>query len=225
MKTVDFWYYTADGQLVKYNSFEHLDLVLSAKSIGAPAPKLLSVDVPCGDGELDYTEFNGAVNYANRALSFDFTMIGAANEYLNKYSRLQNLLNGRKMFVTLSEDADFYYIGRVIVNEWRSEKAIGKVTIDVNAEPYKMRKATTVILYTLSSEMVINCKNLKKPVMPKITATLGTAYIKFGEEKIEFAGEYSHKPAVILEEGDNLLTIGAESGTATVMIEYQEGSL
>lgn len=229
MRTVIFWY-VENGVLYTYDSYDDLGLLLSSKTIGAATPKLLTVDIPAGDGELDYTDyFGGIVNYNNRALSFNFTDIGNRREFLNKYSRLQNLFNGRKMNVTLSEDAGFHYIGRVIVNEWVSEKNIGKITIDVNAEPYKLKNAPTVIYRTITEETAINCRNLKKTVEAKIEFTTDGAKGEVslgGESSSEF--ERVCKDTVLFSEGDNVLTVKPSSGATLPMgvrIEYQEGSL
>lgn len=219
-----------------YNSFEDFGLVLSGKSIGAPAPKLLSVDIPCGDGALDYTDYFGRTNYYNRELSFDFTVAESPREFLTVYSRLQNLLNGRKMKITLSEDPLFYYVGRVSVDDWKSEKNIGKVTIKVNAEPYKLKHALTVIYRTVDTETFITCHNLRKAVIPKITITTdgGKADIytfkQSGGNRILLAagvtGVCPNSP--VFEEGENIIIVRPTAGATLpvgVRIEYQEGGL
>lgn len=211
MNTVTFEDYN-DPKIV-YNSFEHLGLYLSSKSIGAATPKILTVDIPFGDGELDYTEFFGSVKYNNRSLSFSFSVVSDRREFLKKYSLIQNLLNGRKMKITLSDDSDFYYVGRVTVNEWETDKSIGKIVIDVNASPYKLKHATTVIYTAVSTTTHINCPNLKMVVVPKITLS---------DIKCTVTG------ADLFKEGDNIVTITPKSGATLpimVTIEYQEGSL
>ncbi len=229
MNTITFWEYDANGVLHSYNSYEDLGLILSAKKIGPAAPKYLSVDIPSGDGELDYTGYFGVVNYYNRNLLFDFSDIGDSREFLNKYSKLLNLFNGRKMNITLSDDSDFYYVGRVTVNEWQSDKNIGKITIDVNAEPYKLKQAVTVIYATISKESVICCPNLKKTAIPKITFTTAGAKgtVAIGEqESREFTSVCDDE--VIFGEGENLLTVTPSAGATLpigVRIEYQEGGL
>ena len=151
-----------------YNSYSDLGLILSSKSIGAAKVKSLSVDIPAGDGALDYTEWFGDIYYENRELSFGFTMLCSSRDFLKKYSELQNLLNGRRMKITLSDDTDYYYVGRVSVNEWLSEKNIGKVVVTVDAEPYKLKHALTVITTTIASsaEHYIVCPNMRKSVIP-----------------------------------------------------------
>lgn len=229
MNTVTFEYY---GDTTKrYNSYEHLDLILSTKTIGAALVKSQSVDIPCGDGELDYTEYFGAVNYQNRFLSFSFSMLCDKRDYLKEYSRLQNLFNGRKMKITLSDDADFYYIGRVSVNDWQSQKAIGKITIDVNAEPYKLKQAPTVIYREINEETVITCRNLRKTVIPKISFTTVGALgcvVWNGEESHSFNKDLPDDFLVSFTEGENIVTVKPSGGSTLplgVMIEYQEGSL
>lgn len=226
MNTITFWK-IENGVLHSYNSYNDLGLILNAKKIGAAAPKILSVDITSGDGELDYTEHFGVVNYNNRTLWFEFSDIG--NGLLDNFSRLQNLLNGQKWNITLSDDADYYYIGRVYVNEWQSDRNIGKVTVDVNAEPYKMKQATTVIYRLINGETIINCPNLKKTVTPSITFTTVGAKgtVSLGEqESSEFTSVCEDE--VIFGAGDNLLKVTPTADAKLPMgvrVEYREGSL
>lgn len=214
-----------------YRSYDDLSLILNVKTIGAPAPKVLTVDIAGGDGVLDYTEWFGATNYANRTLKFEFSLINEPKLFLEQYSRIQNLLNGKKMKITLSDDPDWYYIGRVMVDEWASQKRIGKVVITVDAEPYKLKHALTVIYKSISAETIITCKNTRKEVIPKISFTTagakGTISVE-GETSPEFTGTLPETFTVIFGEGENVLKV-TPARLATlpmgVRIEYREGSL
>ena len=214
-----------------YRSYDDLSLILNGKTIGAPAPKVLTVDIAGGDGVLDYTEYFGQTNYANRTLKFEFSLIDEPKLFLEQYSRIQNLLNGRKMKITLSDDSDWYYVGRVMVNDWESQKRIGKVVIDVDAEPYKLKHALTVIYKSISAETVINCKNTRKTVIPKISFTTAGAKGKIsvaGQESSEFTGTLPETFTVIFGEGENVIKANPSAGATLPMgvrIEYREGSL
>ena len=206
------------------NSFEHLDLILGTKSIGKAEPKYLSVEIEGGDGELDYTDYFGDIHYKNRPLSFAFSILGDKNDFLRRYSEIQNLLNGRKMKITLSEDRDWYYVGRVTVNDWQSKKNIGEIVIDVNAEPYKLRHALTVVAVpklNSVSWVTVNCKNCRMPTIATISADGGYT-LKVGDNA---AKEYSGDAEITLTEGDNVLMLRASSVGVNVKISYREGSL
>lgn len=132
-------------------------MILNAKKIGTPPPKVETIDIPGGDGVLDLTEAFGDVKYQNRKLSFDFSTIAPKSQFMDVFSRVQNLLHGRRMEIRLSEDPTWYYTGRVSVNEWKADKAIGTFTVDCDCEPYKYKVSDTTILHHFSGKNLFNC--------------------------------------------------------------------
>lgn len=206
-----------------YNSYEDLDLILTKKTIGAASPKIAKIDIPGADGELDYTEYFGEINYYNRTISLEFSTITPASEFLQLYSTIQRLLNGRKMNIYFTGDSDFHYVGRITVNEWTSNGRIGKIVIDINAEPYKLKNAITVVSAIVSEQTTVNCPNLKKRAIPTITASTEVT-VTFGTYQRVFIGSITDDD-IIFTEGQNVLTITPANGTASVTIEYQEGEL
>lgn len=206
------------------HSYEDLELILTSKTIGAPVPKTGQVDIPGADGQLDYTEYFGDIKYKNRTLSFEFSTIAEPSNFLMLYSYLQNALNGRRMDIILDDDPMFHYSGRVYVNEWKSNKRIGKIVIDVDADPYKLRNAQTLISHrNITDATVINCRNSRRQVIPKITASAEVVVV-FGNYSKTFTGSITDDN-IIFTEGQNVLTVTPTSGSATILIEYQEGEL
>lgn len=129
-----------------YHSYRDFSLILAEKTIGTPSPKTEVIDIPGGDGVLDLTEFFGEVKYNNRNLSFEFSTIVPQSQFMTLFARIQNALHGQKMTIALDDDPEWYYIGRITVDEWKADRNIGKLTIDCDCEPYK---------YKLSSKSVI----------------------------------------------------------------------
>lgn len=210
---------------VKFDDFHtYLDfgLLLSEKTIGSPSAKTESINVPGADGELDLTEYFGYVNYKNRKLSFTFKTIAPMNEFLNVYSTVQNALNGKKMKIILDDDPYFYYVGRVQVNEWKSDGRVGTIVIDCNCEPYKYKLNKTIITDSIVSSAAIIYDNLRKPTVPTIKTTAAMTVV-FGTVTtvLNSAGEYTI-PEIIFREGKNTITY---TGTGMVTLEYQEGGL
>lgn len=128
-----------------YHSYRDFGLILSEKTIGAPTPKTELIDIPGGDGVLDLTEFFGEVKYNNRTLTFEFSTKVPQAEFMPLFSRVQNALHGQKMHITLDEDPEWYYIGRLSVSEWKAEKRIGKLTVTADCEPFKYRMTSQVV--------------------------------------------------------------------------------
>lgn len=129
----------------KHRSYEDLQLLLTGKTIGTPAPKVEQIDLPGSDGVLDLTEFFDGIKYANRQLSFDFASKVHRSLLLQQFTMIQNLLHGRKMDIRLSDEPDWYYTGRVSVNDWQADKSIGRFTIDCDCEPYKHRDSAQAV--------------------------------------------------------------------------------
>lgn len=201
------------------NSYFDLDLILSAKEIGAPSPKVETVDVPGSDGSLDLTEFFGEVFYENRELTFDFSC--KKEPYLEVLSRFKNAVHGRKMKITLSDDPYFYYVGRVSVDAWKTDEGLGTVSATVDAEPYKYKAQETVIKLDVSGSKAFTFFNLKKKVIPTFELS-ASMKITLGSTSVQAsAGTYSN-PSITFLEGENKVTF---EGTGTVTVRYQERGL
>lgn len=135
----------------QYRSYEDLQLLLTGKTIGTAAAKTELIDIPGSDGVLDFTEYHGEVKYKNRPLSFTFETIVPPSQFMTVFSTVQNLLHGKRMQIQLSEEPDYYYIGRISVNEWKAEKRIGRFTVDCDCEPYKYKTVQTAFSSVLDN--------------------------------------------------------------------------
>lgn len=205
----------------EYDAYRDFDLIRTGMTLGTPIIKEKTIDIEGGDGELDLTEYFGDVNYGPCQLSFEFKTAKTQEEYNEVFSRIKTALHGRRMKVWPSEETDFHYIGRITVNEWKSDVAIASVVIDVKADPFKYKNLPTVISKTINGTETVNYTNSRRKVEPKITVTAATT-ITFKNITLSLSpGTYTH-PAILFTEGDNVLTI-TTSGTVTV--EYQEGQL
>ena len=210
-----------------YNSWTDFFLIRSSKTISAPEPKYIKVEVEGADGELDLTEYFGDIKYKNRKLSFTFVAKVRETEFLNLFSSIQNALHGRNMKIVLEEDPDFYYFGRVTVNEWKSNKNIGEITIECDVEPYKYRTYKCVYTLDLTKNTRYIFPNLRKKVVPTFTVSAPTQIIfenstySIGEEGMTDEQTYII-PELVFAAGDNIVNF---VGTGTVKVEYQEGGL
>ena len=204
-----------------YHSYNDFDLILSNKTIGTPSPKTETVDLPGGDGVLDFTEFFGEVKYNNRTLSFDFSTKVRQSQFMDLFSRVQNALHGQRMQITLDADPESYYVGRLKVSDWKAEKSIGKLTIDCDCEPYKYKLANTVVTQAVSGTQTITLTNGRKRAVPTITTT-GAMTVAFGGGSwTNSAGTYVI-PELELTHGENLVTV---TGAGTITFSWQEGEM
>lgn len=153
-------------------SYEDLQLLLTGKTIGTPAPKVETVDIPGGDGVIDLTETFGETKYKNRQLSFNFETIVPKSQFMDVFSSVQNKLHGKKMRIQLSDDPNYYYIGRISVHEWKADKRIGRFTVDCDCEPYKYKTAGTTVSAVLDG-VSSNMYDMGKISAIHPTVTLG----------------------------------------------------
>lgn len=204
-----------------YHSYDDFSLILSEKTIGTPSPKTEVIDIPGGDGVLDLTEFSGEVKYNNRTLEFVFSTKVPQSEFMSLFSRVQNALHGQKMRIVLDDDAEWFYVGRITVNEWKANKAIGKLTIECDCEPYKTKINETVVVAEVTEETTVILPNSKKRVVPTIDIT-GTINLTYGVNYYALSEGRYDLPGVLLENGNNTILL---SGTGTATFTYLERGL
>lgn len=206
----------------KYHSYYEWGLILGSKEIGSPEPKVNQIDIEGGDGVLDLTDFFGDVKYKNRPLSFQFSKPGIVPDgYLALYSLVQNTIHGKVMDIILDDDPLNYYRGRVTINEWKSDKNIGSIVIDVDAEPYKYNLYESEVMQMVSGTATLNLPNSRKRVVPTIT-TDAEFTISFGGYSGTFSKGTFTIPELELIEGDNEITV---TGTGTITFRYRKGGL
>lgn len=210
---------------IKFNNFHswtEWGLILSEKEIKSPKPKTKEVDIAGGDGVLDYTEYFGGVKFENRQLTFKFAKTNIVlDEFLALFSTVQNALHGEKMKIVLDDDPDHYYIGRVTISEWKANKRVGEITVEVDAEPYKYKVAETVVTQAVTGTTPMILTNSKMPVVPTITTTAAMT-IAFGGYSVEAKAGTFRIPEMQLAEGQNAVTV---TGEGSITFRYRQGSL
>lgn len=122
------------------HSYRDWGMILKSRPvISPPSPKTLYIDIPGSDGVLDLTEsLTGDVKFENRTITCEFNVIGSRKRWSNIYSEILDYLHGKRMKIILDEDPTYYYVGRLQVNEWKSDKVTSLITIEGNVEPYKL---------------------------------------------------------------------------------------
>lgn len=106
--------------------------------IAAPRVKTSFISLPGGDGSLDLTEvLAGRPTYERRTGSWEFIVLNDFGDWATRYSDMMAYLQGRQFKIILDDDPEYYYLGRVSVNEWHSEPYWSRVVFDYNVDPYK----------------------------------------------------------------------------------------
>ena len=207
-----------------YHSWNDFQLILASKTIGTPSPKTETIEIPGGDGVLDLTEFFGETKYKNRNLSFEFSSMVTPSEFMTLFSTVQNALHGKKMTITLDDDPEWYYLGRISVSEWKADRNIGKLVVDCDCEPYKYQIGTTEVFRSISGTSSFTLPNSRRRAIPTVKITSASSLtITFGSGKVWNLSSGSYLlPELELVEGDNPITV---TGTGSITFTYTQGKL
>ncbi len=230
-------------QIGEKHTYKDWNLILTSTDIDFPDPKTETVDIPGADGELDFSEvLTGDISYKNRTISFEFEMIDRFANWKNKISEISNYLHGKKFKIILDEDSSFYYFGRVTVNNFKSNKSTGTITIEADVEPYKcdiyasnedwlwdtFNFETGIINETkelqVNGELEVAIYGRRKKVVPKINCNSleNQMQVVFKGETYNLSNGTQKILNIEICEEKNVLKF---IGIGTISIEYRGGSL
>ena len=129
------------------NSFSDWHLVPDGRPVIAmPEPKIVTVEVPGGNGLLDLSEaLTRYPVYNMREGSIAFHVLNDREPLDKLYSKISNYLHGKKMEMVLEDDPSFYYYGRYKV-EWvhNNDGTGSNVNISYTLDPYKYNIQTSL---------------------------------------------------------------------------------
>ena len=230
-------------QIGEKHTYKDWNLILTSTDIDFPDPKTETVDVPGTDGELDFSEvLTGDISYKNRKISFEFEMVDRFANWKNKISEISNYLHGRKFEIILDDDPSFYYYGRITINNFKSNKSTGTITIEADVEPYKydlyssienwlwdpFNFETGIINETnelqVNSELEVVIYGRRKKVVPIINCNSPENQIQviFKNEAYNLSNGTQKILNIEICEGKNVLKF---IGNGIISIEYRGGSL
>ena len=124
------------------HSYRDYGLFFSRRpEIESAAPKLKLVDVPGGNGTLDYTEaVDGTVKYENRRVAIDFFAIVDIPKQAALRARLKNAWHGKIIELEFDEEPGWIYKGRATLTPQEVTPHTMHFLLDVDAEPYAISK-------------------------------------------------------------------------------------
>lgn len=114
-------------------------LLKSDPVISPPKPKTKLIEVPGTNVVIDLTESltGGEVKFQMRSLRCVFYVIGGRQKWPAVYSAVLNEVHGKRMQITLDNDPNYYYTGRVAVDQYESSEANATIVVTAEVEPYK----------------------------------------------------------------------------------------
>ena len=204
------------------SAYDEWNIVLTKADIPLPEPKVSLVEIKGADGVLDLSEvLTGDILYNNRVITLTFEMMDDT-DYYDLISNISNYLHGRIVTISLTNDEDYYYVGRASINQWQCIKRQGIIVITVDAEPYKYSVTeTTMIVNVANQTKTITLPNSRKRVCPKLNVT-GTITLTINGVNYKLAEGKQQLSNFRLVEGNNVVKV---SGNGTLTITYRQGEL
>lgn len=204
------------------HSYDDLQLILTKTKIGVPSPKIMKIELEEYDGSIDVTNaLTDVVFFNNRELQFEFSCFYDNQWYNSKASLILNALNGKKVKITLDDDKEYYYEGRVYL-DMNSDRRISSIVVTCDCEPYKYDVKETTKTFNVTTSQVCNIEYTgTKRVCPVINVSasmqlvIGSAYyqLKQGDNIV---------PDFVLKNGSNSFEF---KGTGTAKVTYRGGLL
>ncbi len=124
------------------NTYGEWGLVpVSRPLVAMPSVKTHKTDLPSAHGQLDFTGYLlSEVPYGQREGSWEFAL-RARDQWASVYSSLANYLHGQRHTVVLEDDPAYQYVGRLSLDQWKSEEARSTITIAYDLDPFKFSTA------------------------------------------------------------------------------------
>ena len=204
------------------SAYDDWNIVLTKSEIPLPTAKTSTVNIKGSDGVLDLSEvLTGDIVYNNRTIKLTFEMMDDT-DYYNLISEISNYLHGKRITVNLTNDEDYYYVGRASISNWECVKRQGKIVIDVDCDPYKYAVTETTMMVNVANQTkTITLPNSRKRVCPNLNVT-GTITLTIDDAEYELSEGQQQLVNFRLIEGNNTIKI---SGNGTVVISYRQGAL
>lgn len=215
------------------HSFRDLNLVLAPFDYTPAVPKTHYIDIPGGDGSIDATEADGTIHYQDREFQFVFSVMpGDTLTFEERQTVVARALHGKRFEIVLDKDPEYFWRGRVWIDEYASNKRLRQIAIVARVSPYKVRrqkvKGRVVTNPGGTTEFVLQNDGCKT-ILPKIMLP-GVNVVQMrrkGETKyvpIDNLGTYMVYPDFPLYPGANIFEIKTTINEV-LLFEYQEEDL
>lgn len=229
-----------------YHTLNDWDLALGNNNyIGDPQMETTYIKVPGRNGLIDASEaVSGRRVFTSRSLSFKLGGIHERLSWDGVISAFRNNIQGRICQLILDNDKNYYWRGRVYVEDFDRFRELGEFTLSVpSAEPYKYSVTssaepwlwdpfnfeTDMITYigsiTVTGTTSVSIPHGNMLTCPDIVASnvIGTLTLTVDSVTYTLTSGSNRIPAVMVGGDDEVIL--TFSGDAEVQIVYRSGSL
>lgn len=194
-------------------------ILLDGYNLSPPTPKIYTVDVPGGNGVIDITEFvNGDAVFNNRKQEFTFAVLdetGKETNFEDFKTKVSGLIHGKAFDYQLSFDPGFTYHGRFSVVEYKHQLyqngMLGTIKINVDAEPYKVKKNVSMKANTYAGVM-LSIESGRLPCKPLIKSDSPYLFVSFDGKEYELEPGTHRMGGIIFTKGINELFLYSVAG-------------
>ena len=191
--------------------------------------QLQPYQIPLPEPKTDYLSPAGADS--NRTFTLTLQAIDHTRSWTRTASTIANAIHGKRLNVVFSRDSSYYYDARCKVLSLSTQAAaLGTVTIELNAAPYKMAAAlTTVSLNISDGAATATLQNGRMPCYPTVTTNV-TCTISWGSgQSQKLAIGKTQLTALRIPDGGISVTVTPNQTSAGIIsmcaISYRQGSL
>lgn len=215
----------------QWDAYEDLGLQLQPYQIPLPEPKTEYLSLAGGDGQIDLTEAAGDIRYNNRTFTLTLQAIDHTRSWTRTASTIANAIHGKRLNVVFSRDSSYYYDARCKVLSLSTQAAaLGTVTIELNAAPYKMAAAlTTVSLNISDGAETATLRNGRMPCYPTVTTNVPCTISWGSGQSQKLAIGKTQLTALRIPDGGISVTVTPNQTSAGIIsmcaISYRQGSL
>ena len=141
------------------NTYDDWHLVPSSRpTIVNPPLKTSYLDIPGASGSVDATEWlTGFPTYDDREGEIEFIVLNDYGVWTQRRNAINRSLHGKKAKIMLEDEKDYYYIGRLTVDDWKSEKIIflqkdSAITYDYSDDKEKLETISDITTLVLCND-------------------------------------------------------------------------
>ena len=201
--------------------YEDLEIVLSSHSVTPPKPKTHFVVVDGADGKVDLSEWAGEIKYEDRTVKAIFTCVAERENHNETLDTFKAFILGRRLKITFSDEAAYFYDGRCTSVEVKTEKGISTIECEFVCKPYKTAHKPTIIAQTVTNSAEIVLKSVRKTVIPTIT-TNATVTLTYGTLAYTMQAGTRQIPGIVVTDTPKTLTV---TGSCNISLSWVEGVL
>lgn len=105
--------------------------------VSPPDVKTEYVDISVMNGSLDFTDsISEEERYKERSGEWEF-IVQSKKSWATVFSQVSNYCNGKRRRIVLEDDSEHFYLGRVWVNNWKTEKIFSRIVLNYKVDPFK----------------------------------------------------------------------------------------